>query len=484
LADNRAADERLILVTGATGAVGGRLAKALEMFGHRLRCLARRPERLRPLLRDSTAVVQGDVLDIESLRNAMQGVHTAYYLVHSMASAGPFEEEDRRAAENFAQAARETGVQRIIYLGALAHGPHLSRHLTSRQEVGSILRESGVQTIEFRASIIIGANSVSFEFIRALIEKLPLIPAPRWVRTLSQPIGIHDVIYFLLGALDRQTKHNEIFEIGGACPVSYLDLMKEYARQRRLKRLMVPIPVLTLRLTSLWLALLTPAQARVGRKLIEGLRNETVVWESGAREAFGVEPKGMPEAIRHELETEDRTFAEARWGDLMAAAEKKTGWGGVKFGARLVDSRAVEVSLPPERAFAPIRRIGGHRRWYHANWLWNARGMIDKVLGGVGMWRGRRDPEELQVGDVVDCWRVEAFEPHRLLRLVADMKMPGRGWLQFEVEPTARGATIRQTAIFDPRGLSGLIYWYGLYPIHGHVFAGMVRAIAREAARP
>jgi uncharacterized protein YbjT (DUF2867 family) len=476
-------DERLILVTGATGYVGGRLLKALEARGHRLRCLARRPEFLLPRVGSSTEVAKGDLLDPTSLALGLAAVDSAYYLVHSMGSTGAFEEEDRRAAKSFADAAREAGVRRIIYLGGLGKGEKLSRHLASRHEVGRILRESGVPTIEFRASIIIGSGSLSFEMIRALVDRLPVMTTPRWVRISAQPIAIEDIVAYLTAALDVEVDGSAVFEIGGTDRVSYGDLMLEYARQRGLRRLMIPVPVLSPRLSSLWLGLVTPVYARVGRKLIDSMTHETVVEDDLALRLFDIRPRGFREAIERALTNEDRELAETRWSDALSSGGPASTWGGVKFGSRLLDSRSAKVRQPPSQAFRPIQRIGGKTGWYYANWLWRLRGFLDLLAGGAGMRRGRRDPERLAPGDTVDFWRVEAIEPGRLLRLSAEMKLPGRAWLQFEVEGDESGSTIRQTSIFDPIGLMGLVYWYLLYPLHSRVFAGMLRGIVRAVER-
>jgi len=477
------AHERLILLTGATGYIGGRLLKALEARDHRVRCLARRPNFLRPRVAESTEVVKGDVLNPTSLESAMDGVDSAYYLVHSMGSTGAFEEEDRRAANCFATAARDAGLRRIIYLGGLGRGEKLSRHLASRQEVGRILRESGVPTIEFRASIIIGSGSLSFEMIRALVDRLPVMITPRWVRICAQPIAIEDVIAYLMAALDVEVDGSAISEIGGADRVSYGDIMLEYARQRGLRRLMIPVPVLSPRLSSLWLGLVTPVYARVGRKLIDSITQETVVEDDLALRLFDIRPRGIRAAIERALRNEDREIAQTRWPDAPSSRGPARTWGGVRFGSRLVDSRSAQVPHPPAQAFKPIRRIGGETGWYYADWLWRLRGFLDLLVGGAGMRRGRRDPERLAPGDTVDFWRVEAIEADRLLRLSAEMKLPGRAWLQFEVEGDESGSTIRQTSIFDPIGLMGLLYWYLLYPVHARVFEGMLRGIARESGR-
>jgi uncharacterized protein YbjT (DUF2867 family) len=295
----------LILLTGATGYVGGRLLEELERSGVRLRCIARKPEYLRARVADSTEVLRGDVLDGPSLVTAMRGVATAYYLVHSMSDEGDFEEIERRAARTFGESARAAGVERIVYLGGLGSGPDLSAHLKSRHDVGRILRESGVPTLELRASIIIGSGSLSFEMIRSLVEKLPVMTTPRWVRVQAQPIAIEDVVAYLSEAGAMPIVDSHVFEIGGADVVSYGDIMREYARQRGLRRLMVPVPFLTPTISSLWLGLVTPLYARVGRKLIEGVRNPTVVQDPSAAGAFGVRPRGIVEAIASALDGQE-----------------------------------------------------------------------------------------------------------------------------------------------------------------------------------
>jgi uncharacterized protein YbjT (DUF2867 family) len=414
----------------------------------------------------------------------MKGVHTAYYFVHSMGMSAGFEELDRRAARNFGEAARESGVARIIYLGGLGESKgDLSPHLRSRHEVGDILREAGVEVIEFRASIIIGSGSLSFEMIRALVERLPVMITPRWVSVLAQPLAIGDLLEYLVAALYIPAGGSQIYEIGGSDQVSYGDLMREYARQRGLRRLMISVPVLTPRLSSLWLGLITPLYARVGRALIDSLRHPTVVRDKRAAQVFDVRPKGVSEAIERALKNEDKEIAETRWSDALSWAESRRDWGGVRFGARLVDSRVARVEAPAEIAFKVISRIGGATGWYYGDWLWRLRGFLDLLVGGVGMRRGRRDPRSLRVGDVLDFWRVEAFEPDRRLRLAAEMKVPGRAWLEFDVEEDGSNSTIRQTAIFDPVGLWGLAYWYILYPAHELVFKGMLGGIVAACKR-
>ncbi|NWG13470.1 MAG: SDR family oxidoreductase [Acidobacteria bacterium] len=476
-------EKHRVLLTGATGYVGGRLRRVLEDRGIPLRCLARRAEHLAARVGPGTEVVQGDVLDRPSLDRALAGVRTAYYLVHSMGSPGRFEERDRAGAVNFGAAARDAGVRRIVYLGGLGESRSgLSAHLRSRHETGEVLRASGVPVIEFRASIILGSGSLSYELIRALVERLPVMICPRWVRVKAQPIAVEDVIQYLTAALDLPGESSRIFEIGGADQVSYAEIMLEYARQRGLRRLLIPVPLLTPYLSSLWLGLTTPVYARVGRKLIESLRNPTVVTDQAAGEAFDIRPMGLRQAIERARSNEDEEFAATRWSDAGSAAGATRAWAGVQLGTRLIDTRSTYVDAPPAAAFAPIRRIGGERGWYYADWLWHARGLLDLLMGGVGMRRGRRDPEQLAVGDVLDFWRVEAYEPDRRLRLWAEMKVPGRAWLEFEVQADAdgRGSTIRQVAVFDPAGLLGQLYWYLIYPLHARVFQGMLQGIAKH----
>ena len=473
-----------ILLTGASGYVGGRLLPLLEHRGADVRCLARQPEHLRLRVGDNTEVVAGDVLDVPSLERAMENIDVAYYLVHSMGSTGSFERQDREAACNFAAAARNAGVERIIYLGGLGDdSEQLSPHLRSRHEVGALLRESGCVVIEFRASIVIGSGSLSFELVRALVQRLPVMICPKWVSVETQPIAVEDLLDYLVAAIDWPGTSSRVFEVGGPDRVSYRDIMLEWARQRGLRRWLISVPVLTPRLSSWWLGLVTPVYARVGRKLIDSLKNPTVVRDNAAREEFAIQPRGLRAAIQRALVNEDDELTATRWSDALSAARGSRSWGGTRFGSRIIDSRSVHVEAPPDKAFAPIRKIGGQQGWYFGNFLWTIRGWIDLLCGGVGLRRGRRDPDHLHVGDVLDWWRVEEYQPNRRLRLLAEMKVPGRAWLEFDVEPAEKGCQLTQTAVFDPVGLWGLIYWYSLYPIHAVMFWGMLRRIADVAKR-
>jgi len=473
-----------ILLTGATGYVGGVLLPELERRGHFVRCLARRPHKLEGKTGPGTELMAGDASDPADLARACAGIDVAYWLVHSMESGVDFERADRLAAERFAAAAKAAGVKRIIYLGGLgADDDSLSAHLRSRQEVGAILRSTGLDVVEFRASIVVGAGSFSFDLVRTLVERLPVMICPAWLATPTQPIAIADVVAYLAAAVDLPPGGPRIFEIGGPDRVSYGAIMREYARQRGLKRLMIPVPVLTPRLSSLWLKLVTPQYSKVGRKLIDGLKNPTVVTSDAALREFAVRPRGLDAAVTEAMHQEDTVFAGKRWADLADLEDLPQRYGGRAEGTRLVDHRHAVVAVEPARAFAAIERIGGAHGWYACDWLWQVRGWMDQLIGGPGMTRGRRDPNRLVTGDTFDCWKVDVCDPPRRLRLAAEMKMPGRGWLEFEVVPRDGDVTIHQTAVFDPKGLGGLAYWYAIWPLHELVFRRMLAGIVKAAVR-
>lgn len=467
-----------ILLTGATGYIGGRLLRRLEAADQHPRCLTRRPEALAGRVAADTPIVAGDLLDPASLAIAMRGVRTAYYLVHSMGASRDFKELDRRAAANFARAARAAGVARIIYLGGLGSGGDLSEHLASRQEVGRILRTYGVTTIELRASIVIGAGSASFDMVRELVERIPAIPAPSWLRTAAQPIAVDDGVEYLVAASTLKLATSAVFEIGGGDQTSYADVMREYARQRNLRRPMIRLPLIDTRSSRVLLGVLTPRHRHVGGAMVDSLRNETIVRDPSARARFPVKPRGLSEAIERALAAEDEQFAQTRWSQALPPRSTFR-LGGAPFGRRRVSSRVVRVNRHVNLAFAAIQRIGGATGWYAVDWFWALRGLIDQLRGGVGLRRGRHDAHELRVGDPVDFWRVERFEPGSRLLLVAEMRIPGRLWLDFDVQPDADGAQIRQTTIFDPAGWRGLTHWYLLYPLHHRIFAAMLRGVRR-----
>jgi len=472
----------LILLTGASGYIGGRLLPSLEQQGYRLRCLARHPEILKQKVGPSTEVVAGDVLDRPSLENALRGVDVAYYMVHSMRSTGSFEEKDRQAARNFSEAAKAAGVKGLIYVGGLGSDEEeLSPHLRSRHEVGDILRQSDLPVCEFRASAVIGSGSASFELIRALVERLPIMLTPKWVKGKAQPIAIDDLLDYLMEALRIPTSRYRIYEVGGADQVSYEDMMRAYGRQRGLTPRIIPVPVLTPWLSALWLGLVTPLYARIGRAIIESIVHVTVVRDNAALTTFSVRPMGIDEAIHRALVREETHFSETRWSDALSSSGTQRSWGGVRFGTRIVDSRTLTVQAPPDIVFSCIERIGGDHGWYACDWLWQLRGFIDLLQGGPGMRRGRPSSATLRIGDTVDSFRVEAIERNRRLRLKSEMNLPGRAWLEFELTQAGSSTEIRQTAIFDPVGLKGQLYWYSLYVPHEFVFNGMLRGIAQAA---
>ncbi len=474
--------EHTILLTGATGYVGGRLLTRLAAQGHQVRCLARKPAYLEQRLPPGATVVQGDVRDPAALARALHGIETAYYLVHAMGDGRRFESHEREGAACFARAAREAGVRRIVYLGALGNeAADLSPHLHSRQEVGRILRESGVPTIELRASIVIGAGSLSFELVRALTEHLPVMVMPRWVSVLAQPIVIGDLLTYLVEALEVPISGSVVVEIGGADRVSYRGMMEEYARQRGLLRMMVRVPVLTPRLSGLWLGLVTPLYARVGRKLVESIRHPTVVTSPLALELFPIQPLGTAAAIRAALDDEDRASVETYWSDAPSAAGVSPTGDPMPAGDRLRDVREVRVAASPDACFTALASLGGEEGWPALDSLWRVRGAIDLLVGGVGLRRGRPGGRPLRAGAALDFWRVQVCEPGRRLRLSAEMRLPGRAWLDFQILPDAHGCVLRQVAEFDPAGLSGRLYWYALVPIHAVIFSGMAAALARRA---
>ncbi len=471
-----------ILVVGASGYIGGRLVPLLAAMGHDLVLMSRDARPLAARFPDAR-VVAADLLDPGTLAPALEQVEVAYYLAHSMGSGERgFAERDRQAAHDFAQAAARAGVSRIVYLGGLGDdSANLSHHLASRHETGAQLASAGVPVTEFRAAVIIGSGSASFEILRHLTERLPVMITPRWVGTRCQPIGIRDVLDYLVGALDHPDVTG-IVEIGGPDVLSYGDMMRGYARQRGLRRLMIPVPVLTPRLSSYWVNLVSPVPAGIARPLIEGLRNEVVVRNPAPAAAFGLEPLGYAEALQQAIARTDRHDVESTWFDALAAPDKASLSSLNSREGVIVERRARDVDAPPERVFAEVERLGGEAGWPYANLLWRVRGLVDRAVGGVGMRLGRRDPDHLRVGDALDFWRVEEVRSPRLLRLRAEMRVPGRAWLQYEVVPVEGGSRLIQTAFFEPKGLPGLAYWYVLYPVHGLIFRGTVRILAERAA--
>lgn len=478
---------RLMVVTAATGYIGGHLVRPLTRAGYRVRAVARSPQRLEGRVPRGVEIVGADALDAEAVSASLAGADTAFYLVHFLGQARDYADLDRRAAEIFAKAAAERGVRRIVFFGGLGEDTgSLSEHLASRHEVGSILASTGVPVVEFRASIVLGPGSTSFEMIRNLTEKLPVMTTPRWVRMPAQPIAVSDVERYLVAAVDGPVPERDpvtgsahsVYEVGGADRVSYGDLLRMFGRARGLRRLVIPVPVLSPGLSGWWLYLFTPKQAKVGRQLAESLRFPTVVTDDAAARDFpGIEPMGAEAAMAAAFAEDDETFARIRWSEEFAGREGVVDE--VRQG-RYIDSRVRRVACPPEAAFDPVACIGGDRGWYAYDTLWDIRGFMDMLLGGPGHRRGRRDQYALVEGDYLEWWRVCRVDYPRRLLLEAEMRLPGRGWLEYELTPDEGGTLVRQTATFDARGLLGRAYWYAVKPLHHFVFNGTLEGIERE----
>ncbi|MEY9214672.1 SDR family oxidoreductase [Thermobifida halotolerans] len=478
------------LVTGASGYIGGRLVPELLGSGHRVRCLARSPEKLRDHpWRADVDVVRGDVLDRESLAPALEGVHTAYYLVHSMGGGTDFARRDERGARNFAAAAHAAGVRRIVYLGGLTpKGGRLSPHLRSRAQVGDILLASPVPTAVLRAAVIVGSGSASFEMLRHLTERLPVMTTPRWVATRVQPVAVRDVLRLLARCAELPADVNRAFDVGGPDVLTYAEMIQRFARVAGIRRrLIIPVPVLSPGLSSLWVGVVTPVPAAVARPLVESLRNEVVCRENDLADLLDDHDRmGFDEAVRLALRRVREARVDTRWSSAAwpsAPADPlptDPDWAG---GSLYVDERVRAVAAPREALWRVIEGIGGARGWYSWPLAWAARGWLDRLGGGVGLRRGRRDPDRLRVGDSLDFWRVEEIERGALLRLRAEMRLPGSAWLELRAD-TENGTTrYRQRALFRPRGLGGHLYWHGVTVFHGIVFDSMATNIAAAAVR-
>ena len=471
-----------ILVTGATGYIGRQLIPRLSAEGHHVTCLVRDPQRLIGNWWDDIEIRQGDVLDLASLGPVMQDIEVAYYLIHSMAGGRrSYIEHDETGARNFGKAAREAGVRRIIYLGGLGEcDKFISPHLDSRQHVGDVLRSSGVPVTEFRAPIIIGSGSMSFEMIRYLTERLPILPTPQWITTLCQPIAIENILDYLTTSLSEPQSIDSIFEIGGPDVLTYKDIMHEYAMARGLKRSFITLPFLTTQILAIGADVITPLPTPYLQILIEGLRSEVLVHDPSAQEVFKVKLIPYKRAVQQALTRDGSGEAETYWKGAMV--ELPPGRTSRDTQGMFIEQRRTASTVQAKAIFTTITKIGGKRGWYYANWLWKLRGWLDQLVGGVGMKRGRRDPDELLPGDVLDGWRVETVEAGRLLRLWFEMKAPGPAWLQFEAMPRTDGGTMLiLTAFFEPHGIAGLVYWFILYPFHLLIFKYMSRAILRLA---
>jgi uncharacterized protein YbjT (DUF2867 family) len=467
-----------ILVSGATGYVGSRLVPRLAASGHEVVCMVRDAARAPRGMAESARLVVADALQPESLTAAMRGIDVAYYLIHSMsAPGGDFQQRDLNAAHNFALAARQAGVSRIIYLGGLAsESPEMSQHLKSRHETGEVLRNFGPPVTEFRAGIIVGNGSVSFELIRYLTERLPIMICPRWVITRTQPIAIDDVLDYLLAALESSESAGQVIEIGGAAVETYRSMMLTYARTRGLRRWLLRVPILTPRLSSYWLRLVTPLPTSIARPLIEGLRTEVVCKSTLAAELFpAIHPMSYAAAVE---KTMSRTLPDDSLTENIAVQRAHVF---IRREGVLCDVRQGVADASPNAVFSVITRLGGSNGYLYANRLWRLRGWLDRCLGGVGM-KPSLSPA-LNEKDHVDFWYVQDLEAGRRLLLRAEMKLPGRAWLEFLLSPQPGGRTlIRCSAWFEPRGLLGELYWWVLYPIHIMIFRGMVRAVCRRAA--
>ncbi len=472
-----------VLVTGATGYIGGRLIPRLVAAGHRVRALARDSARLTGRF-ENVEVFEGDLFDRERIRTAFEDIEIAYYLVHSMSESGDFAQRDLDAARIFSEAARDAGARRIVYLGGLGDAAGtLSHHLRSRQETGEMLRVGGVPVTEFRAAIIVGAGSASFEMLRYLTERLPVMIAPRWVSTPCQPIAVRDVLAYLVAEAERPPHAGEIIDIGGADVLSYRDMMIRYAAIRGLKRTLLVVPLFTPRLSSGWVHLVTPIPSNIARPLIDGLRNDVVVRGDVARRTFPeIVPVGYDAAVQRALDRYTTVGPETTWFDAYDVTKLPGNFTGTEQGM-LIDRREATAHASARSLFEVFTRLGGKRGWLYADALWELRGVLDRLVGGIGTRRGRRSADALRVGDAVDFWRVEAYEKDKLLRLRAEMRLPGYAWLQFETLPGDRpGETrLRQTAFFEPRGIFGYAYWFGVLPFHALIFGNMAERIAHEA---
>lgn len=472
-----------LLVTGATGYIGGRLVPRLLAAGYRVRCLVRcaRKVESRPWASDPNAsIIECDLSDVVQSAAAMQGCEAAYYLVHSMMAVGAeYRAHDRRLATAFAQAAATAGIRRIIYLGGLGEtGDGLSEHLASRREVETALASTGLPVTVLRAAMIIGSGSASFEILRYLVERLPVMVTPRWVDTQSQPIAVRDVLHYLVACLAAPATTGRTIDIGGPDVLTYRELMSVMAQALGLRpRLVLPVPVLTPRISSWWIHLVTPISHRIARPLAEGLRNRVVCRNDDAARLMPHARLSVRAAIDAALGKRADGDVETAWSDA-GPIPGDPDWAG---GRVFIDRRSIHVEADATDLFAVVSRIGGDVGYFAADWLWRLRGVMDRLVGGPGLRRGRRSPDKLAFGEAVDFWRVTGLESGRRLELRAEMRLPGEATLTFEVTPDGAGCRLTQTARFRPRGLAGIAYWYAVAPLHGIVFDGMLRGIRRKA---
>jgi len=468
---------KLILVTGVTGYIGELLIPRLLEKGYRVRCLARNPAKIpyHPWL-EKVEIVQGNVIQPGSLPDAMQGVAVAYYLIHSMSSGEGYARRDILAARNFARAAESAGVEQIIYLGGLADpDKDIARHMRSRIETGNALRTTSVPVTEFRAGLVIGPGSISFEMIRFLTEQLPILVAPRSVISRNQPVATQNVLDYLLSALDTPACRGKVIEIAGPEVYTYAGIMLTYARLRGLKRRFLTLPFIPLGFMAFWVGKMTPVPASIAKPLIDGMRSDSILREDIARQIFpNIQPIGYIQAVQHSLEQLKPEYLEPFWneGGKPAIQLKHKGF--------LIDHRQIQIKAPSEAVYHIVTSLGGENGWLYADWLWRLRGWLDRLAGGPGL-RGRPQVREAIVGNMIDFYRVEEINPGHKIRLYSELKAPGDGWMEWQVKPVDGGSLLSQTAYFAPKGLAGFLYWYLLDPIHRLVFGGLIRSIAWKA---
>ncbi|WP_107987449.1 SDR family oxidoreductase [Rhodococcus sp. OK519] len=482
-----------VLVTGATGYIGGRLAPRLLAAGHDVRVMVRSPEKLRdiPWARQ-VEIVRGDLTDPESLASATEDMDVVYFLVHSMGGSEEFVEAERRGASNMAAAAKASGVGRIVYLGGLhPEDTDLSPHMRSRAQVGRILMDSGVPTMVLQAGVVIGSGSASFEMIRHLTNRLPVMTTPKWVNNRIQPIAVRDVLYYLVAAATAPLPHSRTFDIGGPDVLTYGDMMKVYAEVADLRRRRVLVlPVLTPRLAGLWIGLVTPIPSSLGRALIESLHNDAVVTDHDIDDVIPPPEEGLTpyrRAVQLALRRMKNGEVETNWANASPVGAPSDplpsdpDWAGEVV---YTDERSAGCDADADTLWRVLESIGGENGWYSFPLAWVIRGWLDRLVGGVGLTRGRRDARRLNTGDPLDFWRVEEIDRGRLLRLRAEMRTPGGAWLEWRVVPDGPyRSRLEQRAIFFPKGIAGRLYWYSILPFHGVIFKGMLANITGAAAR-
>ena len=483
---------RLYLVTGASGYVGGRLVRDLQADGKRVRVLVRDAKKIRgQSWANSVEVIEGNASNSHDLDRALAGVHTAYYLLHSINVATDFGDIESAMAKGFAEAAQRQQVQQIIYLGGIANDENRSRHLTSRMNTGTQLASTSVPVLELRAGIIIGSGSASFEMLRHLTHRLPIMTTPKWVSNRTQPIAIRDVLYYLRSAANLAKPVNRICDIGGPEVVTYAEMMQKFAGISGLrKRKIIQVPVLTPKLSSLWIGFVTPVPTSLARPLVESLISEVVVDPGKSINDLIPLPKEglltVSQAIQLALTRTAENSVDTRWSDAAfptapwQKAQSDPDWAGE---LTLKDHREITTDVPLAKIWEQIEGIGGARGWFGSDWLWYLRGLLDRIVGGVGLRRGRRDPQHLRIGDSLDFWRVEGLEPEKHLRLYAEMILPGKAWLEFHLEERDGKTVVTQDALFEPRGLGGQIYWYLVSPFHFFIFPTMLRNIVKAARK-